>query len=60
MMFGRKDKLALKFMGPLKILKHVGKVAYWLALLVNMDCIHQVFHIVLLRKYISDLTHVKS
>ena len=56
--FGRKGKLAPRYIGPYEILKRVGKMAYRLALLASIDRIHNVFHISLLRKYISDPSHV--
>ena len=58
MRFGRKGKLAPRFIGPFEILEKVGKVAYRLALPPSMDRVHNVFHISLLRKYISDPSHV--
>ena len=33
-------------------------VAYWLALPPNMSLVHPVFHVSMLRKYISDPSHV--
>ena len=58
MRFGRQGKLAPRFIGPFEILEIVGKVAYRLALPPSMDRVHNVFHISLLRKYISDPSHV--
>lgn len=52
--FGRKGKPAFIFIGPFEILERIGKVAYCLALLANMDCIHNMFHVLLLHKYIED------
>lgn len=45
-------------MGPFEILECVSKVVYRLVLLVSMDKIHNVFHVSLLLKYVSNLTHV--
>ncbi|KAK9125672.1 hypothetical protein Scep_014518 [Stephania cephalantha] len=47
--FGLKGKLAPRFIGPFKIKKRVGKVAYELELPPQMSGIHQVFHISMLR-----------
>ena len=58
MRFGKKKKLAPRFIGPFEILERVGMVAYRLALPPNMSQVHPVFHVSMLRKYISDSSHV--
>ena len=58
MRFGKEEKLALRHIGPFEILERVGMVAYRLALPPNMSQMHPVFHISMLRKYISDPSHV--
>jgi hypothetical protein len=45
------QKLAPKFYGPYTSLKHVGQVAYQLALL-NQSKLHPVFHVSFLKKVI--------
>lgn len=50
--------LIQQFVRLFKVLKGVGKVTYWLALPTSMDHIYNMFHVLLLYKYISDLTHV--
>ena len=56
--FGKKGKLAPRYVGPYEILDKVGKVSYRLALPPQMSQVHPVFHISLLRKYVADPTHV--
>ncbi|KAL4347471.1 hypothetical protein GQ457_17G009230 [Hibiscus cannabinus] len=56
--FGKKGKLNPRYIGPLEILEKVGPVAYRLALPLEFDKIHNVFHVSVLRKYLSDPSHV--
>jgi hypothetical protein len=56
--FGKKGKLQPRFIGPFEILERVGPVAYRLALPPSIAGVHIVFHVSLLRKYVSDPTHV--
>ncbi|XP_073124289.1 uncharacterized protein [Henckelia pumila] len=58
MRFGKKGKLALRFVGPFEILDRVGTLAYRLALPPNLAGVHNVFHVSMLRKYISNPSHV--
>ncbi|KAL5540174.1 hypothetical protein UlMin_045925 [Ulmus minor] len=58
MRFGRKGKLSPRFIGPFEILKRVGKVAYQLALPPSLSAVHNVFHVSMLKKYVSDPSHV--
>ena len=60
MRFGSKGKLAPRYVGPFEVLQRVGKVAYRLALPPNMDRVHDVFHVSMLRKYVSDPLHILS
>ena len=57
-MFGKREKLSPRFIGPFEILERVGTVAYWLALPPNMSGVHEVFHVSMLRKYTPDPAHV--
>nr|XP_023895322.1 uncharacterized protein LOC112007234 [Quercus suber] len=58
MRFGKKRKLSPRFVRPFEILKCIGKVAYELALPPTLAGVHNVFHVSMLRKYISDPSHV--
>ncbi|KAK5794104.1 hypothetical protein PVK06_035306 [Gossypium arboreum] len=57
---GRKGKLSPRFIGPYRILKRVGPVAYQLELPPELDQIHDVFHVSMLRRYHSNPTHIIS
>ncbi|KAE8735791.1 Detected protein of unknown function [Hibiscus syriacus] len=56
--FGRKGKLSPRFIGPYEIVKRVGPVAYQLTLSPEMEKIHNVFHVSMLRRYRSDPSHI--
>ncbi len=49
-----------RFIGSYKVIERVGPVAYKLALPPKLDKIHNVFHVSMLRRYKSDLSHVIS
>ncbi|XP_019433879.1 PREDICTED: uncharacterized protein LOC109340610, partial [Lupinus angustifolius] len=51
-------ELTSKFIGPYKILRKVGPVAYKIALPLLLTNLHNVFHVSQLRKYISDMSHI--
>ncbi|KAL5542213.1 hypothetical protein UlMin_009923 [Ulmus minor] len=55
---GKKGKLSPRYIGPFEILERVGKVAYKLALPSELAAVHNVFHVSMLRKYVSDPSHV--
>ena len=52
--FGKKGKLSPRYVGPYKILKRVGKIAYELELPSEMTSVHPVFHVSMLRKVDGD------
>ena len=56
--FGQKGKLARKYIGPYEILSKIGDVAYRLALLPELSGVYNVFHVSMLKKYVSNPTHV--
>ena len=60
MRFGKKGKLSPRFIGPYEVIEKVGPVAYRLALPPDLEKIHNVFHVSMLRRYRSDPSHVVS
>ena len=58
MRFGQSGKLSPRYIGPYEILERVNDVAYRLALPTDLNKVHNVFHVSMLRKYISDPSHV--
>ena len=60
MRFGKKSKLSPRFIGPYEVIEKVDPVAYRLALPLELENIHSVFHVSMLRRYRSDPTHVVS
>jgi hypothetical protein len=58
--FGRKGKLSPRFIGPYEVIERVGPVAYRLELPQELEKIHNVFHVSMLRRYRSDPSHVLS
>ena len=60
MRFGKKGKLSPRFMGLYEVIAKVGPVAYRLALPPELEKIHSVFHVSMLRRYRSDPSHVVS
>ncbi|GJY72064.1 hypothetical protein Tco_0475767 [Tanacetum coccineum] len=54
--FGKKGKLAPRFVGPFEIIKTVGPVAYMLDLPEELDGVHDTFHVSNLKKCWPDPT----
>ncbi|GKC56126.1 putative reverse transcriptase domain-containing protein [Tanacetum coccineum] len=54
--FGKKGKLAPRFVGPFKIIEKVGPIAYRLDLLEELDGVHDTFHVSNLKKCLADPT----
>ena len=54
MRFGKKGKLSPRFIGPYEVIEKVGLVAYILALPLELEKIHNVFHVSMLRRYKSN------
>lgn len=54
MRFGKKGKLAPRFVGPFTIIDRVGTLAYRLALPDELQRVHNVFHVSMLRRFLRD------
>ncbi|GKF14983.1 hypothetical protein Tco_0056445, partial [Tanacetum coccineum] len=52
--FGRKGKLAPRYVGPFEIVERVGPVAYRLRLPQELSCIHDTFHVSNIKKCLVD------
>ena len=50
--------LSMRIIGPHEIAEKIGSLAYRLALNPELSQIHDVFHMSILRRYMSDPTHV--
>ena len=60
MRFGKNGKLSPRFIGPYEVIEKVGQVAYRLALPQELEIIHNVFHVSMVRRYGIDPSHVVS
>ncbi|GKF53435.1 hypothetical protein Tco_0160345, partial [Tanacetum coccineum] len=53
--FGKKGKIALRYVGPFEILERIGLVAYRLRLPEELnDSIHDTFHVLNMKKCLAD------
>ena len=50
MRFGKKGKLSPRYIGPYRIAKRIGNIAYELELPQELAAVHPVFHISMLKK----------
>ena len=53
--FGKKGKLSPRYIGPVEITQRVERLAYRIALPLDLVRMHDVFHVFVLRKYIANL-----
>ena len=60
MRFGKKGKLSPRYIGPYKIIRRCGQVAYELELPQELSSVHPVFHVSMLRKCIGDPSLITS
>nr|XP_033509242.1 uncharacterized protein LOC117274146 [Nicotiana tomentosiformis] len=58
MRFGKKGKLIPRYVGLYKIIRRIGRVAYELDLPLELDAVHPVFHVSMLRKCIEDPSRI--
>ncbi|WMV51513.1 hypothetical protein MTR67_044898 [Solanum verrucosum] len=54
MRFGKKGNLSPRYIGPYRISKRIGNVAYELELPQELAAVHPVFHISMLKKCMGD------
>ncbi|GKD60638.1 hypothetical protein Tco_1298147 [Tanacetum coccineum] len=54
MRFGKKGKLAPRYVGPFEILERIGLVAYRLRLPEELNSVHDTFHVSNLKKCLAD------
>ncbi|KAL8114622.1 hypothetical protein AgCh_021469 [Apium graveolens] len=56
--FGQKGKLSPRYIGSFEVLKQIGKVAYEIALPLQLQHIHNMFHVSMLKPYIPNSNQV--
>ena len=52
------EKFSRHYIGPFEILERVGSLAYRLALPPQLSGVHNIFHVLMLRRYVPDPQHV--
>ncbi|XP_017973337.1 PREDICTED: uncharacterized protein LOC108661393 [Theobroma cacao] len=56
--FAKRGKLNLRYIGPFRVIERTGLVAYRLELPPELDRIHNVFHVSMLKKFVPDPSHI--
>lgn len=56
--FGKKGKLSPRYIRPYQITEQIDEVTYRLELPPELSRVHDVFHVSMLRHYVSDPSHV--
>ncbi|WRX15687.1 Reverse transcriptase domain - like 10 [Theobroma cacao] len=56
--FAKRGKLNPRYIGPFRIIERIGPVAYRLELPLELDRIHNVFNVSMLKKYLPDPSHI--
>ena len=56
--FGHKGKLTQRFIRPFEILDRIGPLAYKLALPLSLSATHNIFHVSVICKYVTNPTQV--
>ena len=56
--FGKRGKIAPRYIGPFEIFERICIFAYRLALPLSLSGFHEVFHVSTLQKYTSYPAHV--
>nr|GEU39971.1 putative reverse transcriptase domain-containing protein [Tanacetum cinerariifolium] len=54
--FGKKGKLAPRFVRPFEITERIGPMAYRLSLPIELNVVHDTFHVSNLKKCLADPT----
>jgi len=52
--FGKRGKLALRYIGPFRVIARIGAVSYRLDLPAELADVHDVFHVSMLRRHLRD------
>ncbi|EOY14027.1 Gag protease polyprotein [Theobroma cacao] len=56
--FAKWGKLNPRYIGSFRIIERIGPIAYKLELPLELDWIHNVFHVSMLKKYVPDPSHI--